>query len=551
MAGASADVYPVWPNLAAMMLDRAATWPDRPMLRHFAARSWHGISWQRFAERAAAAAGLRAHGVEPGDRVLLCSENRPEVLIAEVALMALGAVPMPAYTTNLPADHAWLLADSQARLAVASTPNLAERVTAGAQLTGKTLPVLAFDAVETAAADPALLRAEAARIAPGQLACLIYTSGTSGQPRGVMLSHRAILANLRGAAEMVRPLAFRDEVYLSFLPLSHAYEHTIGGFFLPSLGVEIAYGRGMEHLSTDFRAVRPTIITAVPRILDVVQSRILGSLARGPAWKRRVFLQALAAGLRRIDGRDTILDHLLRAFHEKHVYATIAARFGGRLRAVMSGGARLDPDLERFYRALGLLVMQGYGQTEAGPVIAANTPGAMRTGTVGRTLDGVDLHIAPDGEILVRGDLVMDGYWNQPEATAAALRDGWLHTGDVGHLDAEGFLAVSDRKRDLIVLSGGENVSPARVEAALCAEPEIEQAVVAGDGKSGLYALLVPAPASADAALAEAVIRVNARLAAHERIRRHRSVPAFTVENGLLTPSHKIRRALVLKAHGE
>lgn len=554
------DTYPVWPNLAAMMLDRAREWGSRPMLRHYAEGAWVGTSWAEFAARAARLArGLRAAGVRPGDRVMLCTENRPEVMIAETALMAFGAVPVPAYTTYLAVDHAHLIADCTPRAAIVSTRTIAGRVGEGARLAGVPLRVFgmepgageSFAALETEPADPAALLAEAERIPPGQLGCLIYTSGTGGLPRGVMLPHRAMLSNLRGGFELVRPLRLRDELYLSFLPMSHAYEHTIGSFFLLSLGTEIAYGRGVEHLAGDMQAVRPTIMTVVPRILEVIRERIVAALARAPGWRRRVFQQALAAGLRRLDGRATLADGLLDPFYERAVRRAVRARFGGRLRAVMSGGARLEPEVERFYQALGMLVMQGYGQTEAGPAISANTLGAMRIGTVGKPLEGAELRIAGDGEVLVRGELVMEGYWGQPEATAEVLRDGWLHTGDVGLLDSDGYLTITDRKRDIIVLAGGENVSPARVEGALCAEVGIAQAVVAGDGQSGLRALLVPEAEADEASVGAAVARANAKLAPYERVRRHRMVPAFTLENGLLTPSHKVRRALVLKAHTE
>jgi len=227
----------------------------------------------------------------------------------------------------------------------------------------------------------------------------------------------------------------------------------------------------------------------------------------------------------------------------------VRARFGGRFRAAMSGGARLDPEVGLFFRALGPVVMQGYGQTEAGPVISANSPDDPEIGSVGRPLQGVELRIAGDGEILVRGDLVMDGYWRQPAATAETIRDGWLHTGDLGQIDAQGLLTITDRKRDIIVLSGGENVSPARIEGLLMHEPEIAQAVVCGDGQPGLSALLVPAEGGDARSVGAAVARLNARLSVTERIRRHSLVPPFTIENGLLTPSQKIRRTHALHTH--
>ncbi len=254
--------------------------------------------------------------------------------------------------------------------------------------------------------------------------------------------------------------------------------------------------------------------------------------------------------MRRIDGRRlTLRERLLDRVLDRLVRAKVRARFGGRLVAAMSGGARLEPDVGRFFLALGIMIMQGYGQTEAGPVISANPPDGIRIDTVGKPLQGVEVQIAPDGEILVRGDLVMDGYWLRPDETAAAIEDGWLHTGDIGTLDDDGYLRITDRKKDIIVLSGGENVSPAKVEGMLMAEAEIAQAVVAGDGRSGLTALVVPAEGYDEVAIALAVSRTNLRLSVTERIRRQAVVAPFTVENGLLTPTQKIRRMLVIRAN--
>ena len=556
--GEGLEQYPDWPNLATLMFSCARRWSGRTMLRYHRDGAWQTMSWTEFARRAASVARrLRADGLAAGDRVLLVSESRPEVPILETALMAIRAVPVLAYPTNTPEDHAHLLRDSGARVAVASTLALARTVEAGARLIAgldrlycmEPGPHRLFGDLEADPEPPDDIAAEAELIAPGTLACLIYTSGTSGLPRGVMLPHRAILANCRGAFELVRPLNIKNDIYLSFLPLSHSYEHTVGQFFLMSYGTEIVYSRGIEHLAADLTAVRPTLITLVPRILDVIRARILAGLKRETPFRQRLFQMALASGLRGITGEARLLDRVMDPVLDRMVRQKVRARFGGRLRVAMSGGARLDPEVGRFFQALGLSVMQGYGQTEAGPVIAANPPYATRIATVGVPLDGVELRIAGDGEILVRGDLVMDGYWGQREATAAAIRDGWLHTGDLGVLDADGYLTITDRKKDIIVLSGGENVSPARIEGALMGEPEIAQAVVYGDGKPSLSALLVPAEGGDARTVAEAVARVNARLSVTERVRHHRLVPPFTVENGLLTPSQKIRRALVLRMH--
>ena len=561
------DSYPEWPNLAAMMLSRARVWPTRPMLRHFRDGDWRSTSWGAFGRQAAAAArALRAAGVSAGDRVMIVSENRPEFPIAETALMAIRAVPVPAYTTNTGADHAHILRDSGARAAIVSNPALAARVLEGAaqasgldllvcmegKVEGGAVPTLAWDSLIADLPPPDDIAAEAETIPPGMLACIIYTSGTGGAPKGVMLAHRCILSNCRGAFELLRPLKLRDELYLSFLPLSHAYEHTAGQFFLLSIGTEIAYARGLEHLAADLMAVKPTIMTMVPRVLEVLRGRILSQVQRQPARRQALFHRAVALGMNRLDGaRLTIVERIWDAALEVLVRRKVRARFGGRFRAAMSGGARLEPEVGRFFLSLGISIMQGYGQTEAGPVISANPPDAIRIDSVGTVLEGVDLRIAEDGEILVRGDLVMDGYWGQPGATAAVIQDGWLHTGDIGALDADGYLRITDRKKDMIVLSGGDNISPARVEGMLMAEPEIAQAVVAGEGQAALTALVVPAEGYDEVAVALAVTRVNKRLSVVERIRKHSVVPPFTLENGLLTPTQKIRRTLAIRTYAD
>jgi long-chain acyl-CoA synthetase len=569
-----------WPNLASMMFALAREWPDKPMLRVWRDDTWQSITWGQFGRMAASCArGLRAAGICAGDRVLLCMENRPEFPVAETALLAIRAVPVPAYTTNTTDDHAHLLRDSGARAAIVSTVILSRRMLDAAAKAGGLDLLVVVDqkaggangvgangvgAWANAGAAARIIpwapliedqrpmddiAAEAAGIPESALACLIYTSGTGGSPRGVMLPHRCVLSNCAGAVELVRPLMLKNEIYLSYLPLSHAYEHTVGQFFLLSLGTEIVYARGVEHLAADMLAVRPTILTAVPRVLEVIRTRVLNQVAREKPFRQRLFRMAFAIGLKRVDGdRLSWLEAFLDPILDRLVRAKVRARFGGRLLAAMSGGARLEPEVGRFFQSLGMTIMQGYGQTEAGPVISANPPDAIRIDTVGKPLAGVELRIAEDGEILVRGELVMDGYWNRPDDTAATIRDGWLHTGDIGELD-QGYLRITDRKKDIIVLSGGENISPAKIEGMLMAESEIGQAVVTGEGHGGVSALVVPADGYDDVAVALAVNRTNMRLSITERIRKHMVVAPFTIENGLLTPSLKIRRVLVMRAN--
>ncbi|WP_338032063.1 AMP-dependent synthetase/ligase [Elioraea rosea] len=562
--GQAGSGYPAWPNLAAMMFSRAAEWGERPAVWAREGTSWRATSWAALGQAAAGlASALRAHGVEPGDRVLLLAENRPEWPIADLAIMAVRGVCVPAYTTFTPGDIAHVLADSGARAAVVSTRALAQKLMDGAGRAGGLDLVVAMEDVgalagttvlpwtEGVSRPPLPGFAEELLAIPGeQTACLIYTSGTGGAPKGVMLPHRALLSNCAGAWELLKPLGLKDEVYLSFLPLSHSYEHTCGQFFLLSIGTQIYYASGADRIAPEMLEVRPTVMTAVPRLFEVIRSRILTGLKREPKWKRDLFVAALALGARRVRGQslgptgwfaDKALEFLVRR--------KVRARFGGRLKGIMSGGARLDPDVGGFFLALGIPIMQGYGQTEAGPVIAANPPGRIRIDTVGLPLPNVEVRIANDGEILVRGDLVMQGYWNNPEATEAAIRDGWLHTGDVGSLDEDGYLRITDRKREIIKTTGGDMVSPARVEGILAQQSAIAQAVVAGDGRSHLVALIVPADGADEKEIGLAVDEANRTLTVTERIRHWRAVPAFTIENGLLTSTQKVRRQIVLREH--
>ena len=553
---------PGWNSLPQMMLELAAARQAKPMLRHWQGGGWRSVTWGEFAHRVAAvAAGLRAAGIGPGERVLLVSENRPEFLIADTALMAIGAVTVPTYTTNTPADHAHILRDSGARVAIVSTAALAAQVRQAAALAGgldllvtmeptqaDSSRLIPWTELEATPADLGLLRAEAEQIPPGRLACLIYTSGTGGAPKGVMLPHRAMLANREGVATIADKLRLEGETYLSFLPLSHSYEHTVGGFLLPSMGVEVVYSRGADRIAAEFQEIRPAVVTAVPRLFEVLRARILAGVEKEGGLKEKLFHRALALGLRRMDGPPLgLLERVQDAVLDRLVRQKVRQRFGGRLQAMVSGGARLDPDLSGFFLALGLPVIQGYGQTEAGPVVSVNMPWNNHRATVGPPLPGVEIRLAEDGELCIRGELVMDGYWNQPAATEGAIRDGWLHTGDVAEL-WEGRIRITDRKRDFIKTLGGDMVSPAKIESLLMAEPEIHQAVAAGEGQPGIVALLVPAEGMADQVQA-AVARVNAKLATIERIRKTALVTPFTVENGQLTPTMKIKRRVVLEAH--
>ena len=573
------------PSLPAAFRDSLARRGEQPFVwakREGAYRPW---SWQRVErESRAVAAWLAARGVAPGDRVVLISENRPEWCIADLAIMRAGAVTVPAYTTNTTADHAYILNHSEAKAVICSTRNLqntlfpalaeAPAVEAGlwmeppAEEPPAGLAGACWDrVVEAPDAHPAVDLTD--RLGPQDLACFIYTSGTSGHPKGVMLTHGNILADVRGAVRLLEQIGLEDEVFLSFLPLSHAYEHTAGLWFPVVIGAQIYYAEGIETLATNLLEARPTILTCVPRLFEVMRQRIERQLRREGGLKSRLFEAAVRLGRKRYErGRLTPAEAVVDRALERLVRRKVAARFGGRMKALVSGGAPLNYEVGVFFLALGLPLLQGYGQTEASPVISCNPPGRCRIDTVGPPLEGVEVRLAEDGEILVRGPIVMKGYWKDEVATARTVRDGWLHTGDIGAFDERGYLRITDRKKDIIVNSGGDNISPQKVEGMLAFQPEIAQAAVFGDRRPYLVALVVPDPEFARsfahrhglpaephllarderfrAAIAAAVERANARLAPIERVRRFDILgDMFSIADGLLTPTLKIRRHLV------
>jgi long-chain acyl-CoA synthetase len=582
-----------WPNLVAMFFRQADRFGERPLLWHKREGRYAPLTWREVAAQISTLArGLRSLGVQPGERIALLSENRPAWLVADLAIMATGAITVPTYTTNTEADHLHILDDSGASLVIVSTRRLAQRILPAAMRCPHMRFVIAIDelglhqqpdfdvltwreVMARGERDDTDIPAQAPGIERAETACIIYTSGTGGAPKGVMLHHGAILSNIAGAIDVLGELGLGDDVFLSFLPLSHAYEHTVGQFLPIALGSEIYYAESIDRVAANLREARPTILVSVPRFYEVLHQRMLHGLRQEGRLRRRLFLAAVEFGRRRhlhpdqfgIGARivDFFLDHLVRD--------TVRERLGGRLKAMVSGGAPLNPDVAIFFRALGLPLFQGYGQTEAGPLISVNRPCRPKLHTVGPPVKGAEVRIAEDGEILVRGELVMRGYWRDEGATKRVIRDGWLHTGDVGEIDADGDIRITDRKKDLIVNSGGDNLSPARIEGLLTLRPEIAQAMVWGDRRPHLVALLVPnyewAKSWAQAAgrpadlvklagdpefqkaLGEVVDDVNRGLSVVERIRRFAvAAQPFTIDNEQMTPTMKIRRHVIAREYG-
>jgi long-chain acyl-CoA synthetase len=578
--------YDSIPSLPRLFLDQAQKLGAKPFLWHKVDGAFSPLRWARVAaDVRALARGLIALGVKAGDRVALIAENRPEWLISDLAIMSVGAITVPAFSTNTIDDNKHVLTHSGARGVVISNASIARRALPAAMLApdlnfliameslGLTqqLPLRSLTWGEAMSLGDSKLDAEIderiGALARDETCCIIYTSGTGGVPKGVMLTHGSILCNIKGAYKLLQEVGMGNDVFLSFLPLSHAYEHTAGQFLPISIGAQIYYAEGIDKLTDNMAEAKPTIMTAVPRLYEVMHQRIQRGLAKATPFQRRMFDLAYRLGRKNYEhpGSLTLKERAQSAACELLVRRKVRKRFGGRLKAFVSGGAALNYEIGVFFLALGVPLLQGYGQTEASPVISANRPKKIKIDTVGPIFDGLQVRIADDGEILVKGEAVMKGYWRDPDATERAIGDGWLYTGDIGEFDADGYLKITDRKKDIIVLSGGDNVSPARVEGFLVLQPEIAQAMVHGDRYPHLVALIVPDPEFAkdwaarndlsndlatlvedtlfNRAVGAAVDRVNTSLAPVERIRRFAVLPeSFTIDNSMRTPSLKIRR---------
>ncbi|MFL6722025.1 MAG: AMP-dependent synthetase/ligase [Sphingomonas sp.] len=563
-------------NLVSLFLTRAKEKGDRPFLWAKREGAWQATSWAEAARQVAAlAASLKDIGLEPGDRVALVSENRPEWLISDLAIMAAGCVTVPTYTTNTTRDHSHVLGNSGARAVIVSNQKLAKNLIPAVITSTECHHVIGIELIRSgqapdwvnchhwaklasAEADVPALAEEVSSIQRGDLACIIYTSGTGGAPRGVQIHHGSLLHNLEGCTDIISTdFGWDDEIFLSFLPASHAYEHTGGQMFPIALGAQIYFAESLEKLAANIEEVQPTIMVVVPRLFEMLRARILKSIEGQSRSARYLLARALKIGSDKSKGRIKPWDWPMDGLLSLTLRRKIRAKVGGRQKAWVSGGAPLNPEVAIFFESLGITFLQGYGQTEAGPVISCNRPRVgIRPETVGVPVKGCEVRIADDGEIMVRGENVMRGYWRNPEETARVLQGGWLATGDVGHFDAEGRIVITDRKKDILVNDKGDNVSPQRIEGMLTLQSEIAQAMVYGDRRPHLVALIVPDPEIAGASdlhqrLQRAVDRVNADLSVVEKVRRFiLADEPFTIENEQLTPSMKIRRHIISKVYG-
>jgi len=531
--------------------------------------------------------GLQELGLAPGDRLAILSENRPEWVMADFAALSAGSVVVPIYTSLPPDQIRYILDNSGAKIVVCSDLGLWRKVEA----VRRGLPALerviviegdppagthAFsDVVEMGrrveGEAPGRFERSAEAVRPADLASIIYTSGTTGMPKGVMLSHANFTSNVQALTEVIDFCA--ADSALSFLPLSHVLERT-GTYFLFHVGATIAYAESIEAVAVNLVEVRPTIIISVPRLFEKIYSRIMDQIMAGSRLKRAIFVWALATGKKhtaRAIAGEAIPAHLAfkHGLARKLVFSKITARTGGRIRYAICGGAPLSKDITEFFFAIGLHVLPGYGLTETSPVLTANTPGNIRFGTVGRTVPGVEIRIAEDGEILARGPNIMRGYYKNEADTREALKDGWLHTGDIGRFDEDRFLFITDRKKDIIVTSGGKNIAPQPIESLIQASPYISSAVVVGNSRKFISALIVPdfekleAHARAQglafgdraglcrlpeiaAFLLDEVNRMTPGLASYERVKKIAVLDRdFEIGADEVTPTLKVRRNIV------
>ena len=564
----------------------------RPMFLSKISGSYTGIGYAEVRSRVESfAAGMASLGLKKGERVAIIAENRLEWVLSDQAIAALGAVSVPVYPTMSTRQTEFIFIDAGVRFAIVSNQFQLNKVMRLREnvgslelivvMNGKGAAtesgIMDFSAVmqrgdDLLRKDPECVSRSRHRVKPSDLLTIIYTSGTTGNPKGVMLTHANLVSNIVASARVID--FGPSDVLLSFLPLSHTFERMAGYYTAVACGATVAFAESVESVRENMLEVRPTIITTVPRLFERLHGRVIKTVEAGPFVQRRIFRWAIRIGreyaMARRRGSVTPSLGAKRALADKLVFAKLRERTGGRMRFFVSGGAALAREFGEFFEAVGLTILEGYGLTESSPVIAVNRLGHHRFGSVGQPIPDVEVKIDVDGEILARGPNIMKGYWKQPEATAQAVdREGWLHTGDIGVLDAEGFLYITDRKKNLFVSSGGKNIAPQPIENLFLSSRFIEQFMLVGDRRTYLTALIVP-DFEALREYAEArkirfdsntelaqhpqirmlieqdIGQIQKDLSSYERVRRFTLLDKpFTVEEGELTPTQKVRRKIV------
>jgi len=511
--------------------------------------------------------------IKEGDRCLLVSENRPEWFVSDMAIMLSGGITVPAYTTYTEDDYKYLIEDCEPSLLIVSNNELLKKINNTINEKRFIKKVITLDEVNNVIHDLDIInkdkyldynlilkndlldedKIQNEKLKRTSPACIIYTSGTGGNPKGVILSHGGILNNLVGACEIMRPLFNSRPVFLTWLPLSHSYEHCVQ-FAQIAVGAKVFYAEKIEKLLENISEAKPTIMTAVPRFYQNLYNKININLKKQTGFKAKLIEETLRLGKKKLlNQKMTFSEKLLNLIVETLVRKKIKKQFGGNLKAFVSGGGALDQDIGEFLNSVGLPTLQGYGLTETSPVVSCNPIHKIKVETVGPPFKGNQVKIAEDGEILVKGENVMLGYWNKKEETDKVIVNGWLHTGDIGEIDPEdGYLKITDRKKDIIVSAGGDNISPAKIENMITNEPEIDQCMVYGDKKNYLVALVVPSKdfLHEKEKINNVIEKINKKLTLLEKIKKIQLIDEnFSIENGLMTPTMKVKRKKVTEKY--
>ena len=511
--------------------------------------------------------------IKEEDRCLLVSENRPEWFVSDLAIMLAGGITVPAYTTYTEDDYKYLIEDCEPSLIIVSNNEMLKKLNTTINEKDFIKKVVTLDELDKVINNLNLVNKEKYldfssivknnslnenKIENNKLkrtspACIIYTSGTGGNPKGVILSHGGILSNLVGACEITKPLFDSRPIFLTWLPLSHSYEHCVQ-FLQIAVGAKVFYAEKIEKLLENISEAKPTVMTAVPRFYQNLYNKIKMNLKKQTGFKAKLIDATLRLGKKKLlNEKMTFSENLLNFIVDKLVRKKIKKQFGGNLKAFVSGGGALDKEIGEFLNAIGLPTLQGYGLTETSPVVSCNPIHKIKVETVGPPFKGNEVKIAEDGEILVKGENVMLGYWNKKEETEKVIINGWLHTGDIGEIDPnDGYLKITDRKKDIIVSAGGDNISPAKIENMITNEPEIDQCMVYGDKKNYLVALIVPNKdfLNEKEKINKVIEKINTKLTLLEKIKKIQLIDEnFSIENGLMTPTMKVKRKKVTEKY--
>ena len=492
--------------------------------------------------------------IKEGDRCLILSENRPYWLISDIAIMNAGGISVPIFTTYSYNDYEYILNDCKPSLIIVSNNDQFKKIKK--YINPEKQKIISFEDIEIKSFLIKNIFEEInyekkinQKLKRNMPACIIYTSGTSGNPKGVVLSHGGILSNCEGAVELLEPLTkLKDPIFLTWLPLSHSYEHTVQ-FIQIIVGAKIFYAESLEKLISNMKDAKPTIMTAVPRFYQNLFAKINMNFDKQKGIKKILIKKTLDLGKKSLKKDEfNFLEKIINFLCNSLVRKKIQNQFGGNLQAFISGGGALEQNIGEFLNAIGLPTLQGYGLTEASPVVSCNLPDMVKVKTVGPPFKTNKVKIADDGEILIKGENVMLGYWNQKEETEKVIKDGWLHTGDIGELDNNNYLKITDRKKDIIVNLGGDNISPSNIENILCLNEFIKQSLVYGDKKNYLVAIIVCNREIKEEKIKPIIEIINKKLTLIEKIKKFITInQEFTIENRMLTPTLKLKRKEIIK----